>query len=91
MYLSDSANDSEGSSSSEHTEDDTESNKTGFDEEMQAPPEVTNTEELNNVLQRDRDSDYSKRKAVSKQMVRWVSNLGGQGLTHFKGYLGLHS
>ena len=81
MYLSDSADDSqhsEGSSSSEHTEDDTESNKTSSDEEMQASPEVKDTEELSNVLQRARDSDHSKGMAVSKQMVGWLLNLEGK-------------
>jgi hypothetical protein len=79
MYLSDSADDSrhsEGSSSSEHTENDMESDKTSSDEEMQASPDVEDTEELNSVLQRARDSDHSKGKAVSKQMVRWILNLG---------------
>jgi uncharacterized membrane protein len=79
MYLSDDTDDpqhSEETSSSEHSANEAESSEYGSDEEMKASPKPNDTEELSNVLQRARESDHSKGKAVSKQMVRWALDLG---------------
>lgn len=72
LHLSDNSEglqSSEESASSENTDEEEGSDRLSSDDEMDASPVVKGPDDLSNVLQRARESDRTKGKAVTKQMV----------------------